>query len=74
MKAADDLAADPDVAELLSRVPFTDGQRLVAIGESSTADRQTGLTRRDLVAARLQERTDFSLLVHTARVVVPADG
>jgi acyl-CoA thioesterase-1 len=37
--AARELAADPQVAADLARVPFSPGQRLVAIGESATADR-----------------------------------
>jgi acyl-CoA thioesterase-1 len=39
MNAADELAADRVLADRLSRVPFTHGQRLIAIGESTTADR-----------------------------------
>jgi acyl-CoA thioesterase-1 len=37
--AVGELAADPDVAARLQRVPFTRGHKLVAIGESTTADR-----------------------------------
>jgi hypothetical protein len=37
--AAHELAADPQVTADLTRVPFRPGQRLVAIGESATADR-----------------------------------
>jgi acyl-CoA thioesterase-1 len=39
LAAARELAADPDVRANLERVPFTPGQHLVAIGESTTADR-----------------------------------
>jgi acyl-CoA thioesterase-1 len=38
-QAARTLAADPSVAALLKRLPFQRGQRIVAIGESTTADR-----------------------------------
>src|SRR5258706_12222201 len=39
LAAARELATDPDVRANLERVPFTPGQHLVAIGESTTADR-----------------------------------
>jgi acyl-CoA thioesterase-1 len=38
-RAAAELGADPNVTERLARVPFAHAQRLVAIGESTTADR-----------------------------------
>lgn len=38
-RAMNDLAADPDVQEDLRRVPFAHADHIVAIGESTTADR-----------------------------------
>lgn len=37
--AAADLLIDPDVADQVDRIPFAAGARIVALGESSTADR-----------------------------------
>ncbi|MFB8002031.1 SGNH/GDSL hydrolase family protein [Nocardia sp. NPDC056000] len=37
--AAADLLTEPDIAEQVDRLPFAPGQRVLALGESSTADR-----------------------------------
>lgn len=37
--AAADLLIDPDIADQVDRIPFATGARIVALGESSTADR-----------------------------------
>lgn len=53
------LAADPDVRADLLRVPFTRGAHIVAVGESTTADR---LSWFEILSALLQaERPDLDL-------------
>ncbi|MFJ3904816.1 SGNH/GDSL hydrolase family protein [Streptomyces sp. NPDC090025] len=75
--AADTLRADPELAPAIGRLPFTAGQRIVALGESTTADRLSWL---EILTALLPEGVSVTNLAVSgctttqARTLAPALG
>ncbi|WP_067825781.1 SGNH/GDSL hydrolase family protein [Nocardia inohanensis] len=60
--AAADLLTEPEIAEQVDRLPFAPGERVVALGESSTADRLSWfeILRHLLESARPDDRVTFT--------------
>lgn len=74
--AATELADDSDIRELLGRLPFVAGERVVALGESTTADRLSWfeILRRLLEIARPDLQLEFDNLAQTGSTTTQALG